>query len=112
MSLWKRKKTEEATEVTPAYMPKIMELLQSAKYDQAMELLGKAAQDYFMRVSKATETVHGHDAAIMIKLFRHMADELERADPQGAKIVAAMKKINLPPIEYRRTKQKGGHTNE
>ena len=99
-----KKKKDLPAEVTPAYMPKIMELLQGAKYDAAMEELGKAAQDYFRRVSKATETIHGHDAAIMIKLFRHMANELERADPQAAKIVAAMKKINLPPIEYRRTK--------
>jgi hypothetical protein len=99
-----KKKKDLPAEVTPAYMPKIMELLQGAKYDAAMEELSKAAQDYFQRVSKATETIHGHDAAIMIKLFRHMANELERADPQAAKIVAAMKKINLPPIEYRRTK--------
>lgn len=104
MIFGKKKKTELPTEVTPAYMPKIMEQLQGAKYDDAMETLGKAAQDYFTRVSKATETIHGQDAAIMIKLFRHMADELERADPQAKKIVAAMKKINLPPIEYRRAK--------
>ena len=64
----------------------------------------RRVEDRRAGVSKATETIHGHDAAIMIKLFRHMANELERADPQAAKIVAAMKKINLPPIEYRRTK--------
>lgn len=104
MIFGKKKKPQQPTEVTPAYMPQVMELLQGAKYDAAMELLGKAAHDYFARVSKATETIHGQDAAIVIKLFRHMANELERADPQAAKIVAAMKKINLPPIDYRRTK--------
>lgn len=104
MILGKKKKAQQAPEVTPAYMPKIMEQLQAAKYDDGMETLGQAAHDYFERVSKATENIPGQDAAIMIKLFRHMADELERADTQAARIVAAMKKINLPPIEYRRTK--------
>ncbi len=99
-----KKKDKEPKGVTPAYLPQIMDLLRENKPDDAMEILGKAAQDYFARVSAATETIHGHDAAIMIKLFRHMADELERADPQAAKIVAAMKKNKLPPIEYRRTK--------
>lgn len=104
MILWKKKKAGLPTEVTPAYMPKIMAKLQTKKYDAAMEILGDAARDYFARVSKATDTIHGQDAAIMIKLFRHMADELERADPQAAKIVKAMNTIQLPPIEYRRQK--------
>lgn len=104
MIFGKKKKQQQAEEATPAYMQKIMEQLQAAKYDDAMETMGKAAHDYFERVSKATESIPGQDIAIMIKLFRHMADELERADPQAARIVAAMKKINLPPIEYRRTK--------
>lgn len=90
--------------VTPAYMPKIMDDLAAKKYDAAMEILGNAARDYFARVSKATDDIPGADAAVMIKLFRHMANELERADPQAAKIVAAMEKITLPPIEYRRKK--------
>lgn len=99
-----KKRQEKAAKTTPAYLPKIMEQLQGAKYEAAMETLGAAARDYFARVSAATETIDGQDAAIMIKLFRHMANELERADPQAAKIVRAMKKIELPPIEYRRQK--------
>lgn len=99
-----KKKQGKDVKTTPAYMPKIMEQLQGAKYDAAMETLGDAARDYFARVSQATETIDGQDAAIVIKLFRHMANELERADPQAAKIVRAMKKIELPPIEYRRQK--------
>lgn len=99
-----KKKAQQGAKTTSAYMPKIMEQLQGAKYDAAMIILGNAARDYFARVSKATETISGEDAAILIKLFWHMADELERADPQSAKIVKAMEKIELPPIEYRRQK--------
>lgn len=99
-----KKKRVKNVEITPAYMPVIMGQLQGKKFDDAMEILGNAARDYFGRISEATETINGEDAAIVIKLFRHMADELERADPQAAKIVKAMEKIELPPIEYRRQK--------
>ena len=104
MNFWKHKPKQEPEKMTPAYMPKIMEQLRNEKLDAAMETLGEAARDYFARVSKATETVPGWDAAILIKLFRHMADELERADPQAKKIVDAMGLIKLPPIDYRRAK--------
>mgnify|MGYP002624426420 CR=1 FL=1 len=104
-----KKQNKAATPITHAamttpYFPRIVDLLQTRKYDNAMVILGDAARDYFARINKATETIPGQDAAILIKLFRHMADELERADPQAAKFVAAMKNINLPPIEYRRQK--------
>ncbi len=99
----KCKQTEQATLTVP-YFPRIAELLRAKKYNDAMVVLGDASRDYFVRMNKATDTIPGQDAAIMIKLFRHMASELERADPQAAKIATAMKNINLPPIDYRRTK--------
>lgn len=99
----KRKPTEQAALTVP-YFPRIAELLHAKKYDDAMVVLGDASRDYFARLDKATNTIPGQDAAILIKLLRHMANELERADPQAAKVVAAMKNINLPPIEYRRQK--------
>lgn len=99
----KHKPTEQATLTVP-YFPRIAELLRAKKYNDAMVVLGDASRDYFARMNKATDTIPGQDAAILIKLLRHMASELERADPHTAKIVAAMQKIKLPPIEYRRTK--------
>ena len=99
----KRKPTEPATLTVP-YFPRIADLLRAKKYDDAMVVLGDASRDYFARLDKGASTIPVQDAAILIKLLRHMACELERADQQAAKIAAAMKKINLPPIEYRRQK--------
>ena len=104
MRLGKKKGKQDPGKITPAYMPRIMVELQAEKYDPAMEILGDAARDYFARFNQAMDTINTQDAAIVIKLLRHMADELERADMQAARIVEAMQKIDLPPIEYRRQK--------
>lgn len=104
MNFSKKRKPAEQAAMTVPYFPRIADLLRAKKYDDAMVVLGDASRDYFSRLDKVTNTIPGQDAVILIKLLRHMASELERADPQAAKFVAAMKKINLPPIEYRRQK--------
>lgn len=104
MKLGKKKGKQQPSNITPAYMPRIIEELQAERYDPAMEILGKAALDYFGRFNQAMDTINGQDAAIVIKLLRHMADELEKTDELAARFVEAMKNITLPPITYRREK--------
>ena len=100
------KKDKQPKGITPAYMPKIMEAVADPKrVPEAIEITQQAAVDYFNRLTEAAATISGQDAAIMVKLYRHMADEIERADPQAAKIVKAMRKIPLPPIDFKISKK-------
>ena len=45
--------------------------------------------------------------ALVIKLHRHIANELERADPTAAAYAKALEPMTLPPIEYQTVKGGG-----
>lgn len=89
---------------TTPYMPGVRAAIDKKEFVKAIQILQNATVDYYGRISEVEGTIPADDVAIVIKLHRHIANELERADPIAAKYVKAMEKIELPPIEYRRTK--------
>ncbi len=95
------KKKPKAT--TP-YMPGVRAAIDKKEVVKAIQILQNAAVDYYGRISKAEGTIPAADVAIVIKLHRHIANELERADPIAAEYVKAMETIELPPIEYQKVK--------
>lgn len=100
MSVKKKAKMLVARMANPAFMPRVMERLQKKQYDEGMQIMGEAARYYFDRISKPMEGFNKVDAPIVAKLLRHMANEMERADPYIANTVKAMEKIEFPPIDY------------
>ena len=69
--------------VTP-YMPSIREAIDKKEINKAIQILQNAAIDYYGRIGEVEGTIPVADIAIVIKLHRHIANELERADPIAA----------------------------
>jgi hypothetical protein len=89
--------------LTKPYMSRVMTALNKNDLPGAYQLIQESAIDYFNRFSPVTDTIPTDDAAILICLYRHMADELERAvSPETKKVVKALEKIPLPAIEYQK----------
>ena len=100
MSMKKKAKAIIGQMKNPAFLPRVMERLQKKEYDEGMQIMGEAAKYYFDRISKPMEKFNEEDAPIVAKLLRHMANEMERADPYIANTVKAMEKIEFQPIDY------------
>jgi hypothetical protein len=84
-------------------MSKVMTALHKNDIPTAYQVIQESAIDYFNRFSPVTDTFPIEDAAIIICLYRHMANELERAvSPETKKVVKALGKIPLPAIEYQK----------
>jgi hypothetical protein len=97
------RKKQQKTEITKPYMSRVMTALNKNDIPAAYQLIQESAIDYFNRFSPATDTIPTDDAAILICLYRHMANELERAvSPETKKVVKALGKIPLPAIEYQK----------
>ena len=103
MKKWKKRDLTppRSAGLTVPYLPKMMAQVEANKPADAVKTLYDAAVDYFTRISRETETIPAADGAIMAKLLRHMADEIERADPQAKKINEALKDVPLPAIDYK-----------
>lgn len=92
---------------TPPYITAILEAVEKGNNVEAMQKLQDAAIDYYGRINAAQQTIPIRDAAIIIKLHRHIASELERNDPVAAALAKTLEPIDLPPINYtRRENQK------
>ena len=88
------------------YMPAVRAAIDAKDFVKAIDIIQTAAIDYYGRNAKAEANIPVNDIALVIKLHRHIANELERADPTAAAYAKAMEPIELPPIEYQATKKK------
>ena len=93
MSIFKRRPTKP-------YMPAILEAARNDDAGRATDLLRQATADYYGRISKIEGTIPVEDAAIIINLHHHIANELGRADPYAAQYAKALGPVTLPPIEF------------
>lgn len=89
------------------YMPAVRAAIDAKDFVKAVEIIQNAAIDYYNRIAKAEADIPVGDVALVIKLHRHIANELERADPVAAEYAKAMEPIELPPIEYQTVKGGG-----
>nr|WP_325297114.1 hypothetical protein [uncultured Dysosmobacter sp.] len=96
MSLFPKKPPK----ATPPYMPAILKEIDAKHIPAAMQKLQDAAIDYFTRINAANATIPTADGAILIKLYRHIADEMARHDPVAAELAKTLEPIKLPPINY------------
>ncbi len=92
---------------TTPYMPAVRAAIDAKDFVKAVDIIQTAAVDYYNRIAKAEANVPVADIALVIKLHRHIANELERADPTAAAYAKAMEPIELPPIEYQTVKEGG-----
>lgn len=95
MNPFKKKKKPN----TP-YMPAVRAAIDAKDFVEAVDIIQRAAIDYYGRIAEAEADIPVGDVALVIKLHRHIANELERADPVAAEYAKAMEPIELPPIEY------------
>lgn len=86
------------------YMPAVRAAIDAKDFVEAVEIIQRAAVDYYGRIAKVEAGIPVGDVALIVKLHRHIANELERADPIAAEYVKAMEPIELPPIEYQTKK--------
>lgn len=94
------KKKGKPIKPTAPYMPAVRAAIDAKDFVKAVDVIQTAAVDYYGRIAKAEANVPVADIALIIKLHRHIANELERADPTAAEYAKAMEPIGLPPIEY------------
>jgi len=87
---------------TTPYMPRVLEAIDKKDFTTAVRAIQDSAIDYFNRFQKAAETIPVADAPLLIHLYRHMANELARADPVAKELAKLLEPIELPPIEYNR----------
>lgn len=95
MKLPKRKPKTSAPRI-----PAIVAAVNRKDFAAAVDILQQAAVEYYGRIAEAEATIPAADAAIVAKLHRHIAAEIERASPAVAAQVKAMEPIELPPIHY------------
>lgn len=93
------KKRPEATE---PYLMRALEAIDAEKFTEAQQMIQDGAIDYFSRFQPVAATIPVKDAPLLIHLYRHMANELERADPVAAALAEKLKPIKLPPITFTR----------
>lgn len=86
------------------FLPMALDLMiQKQDYEGGYKLLVEGARAYFLRFQQALNPFPTDDTALLIHLYRHMADGLEQADPKAAAMAAELKKyLKLPPIEFDR----------
>lgn len=87
---------------TEPYLTRALEDIDAKKFTEAQQVIQDGAIDYFGRLQPAAATIPVRDAALLIHLYRHMANELERADPVAAALAEKLKPIKLPPITFTR----------
>lgn len=87
-------------QTTAPYLPRVLEAIDKKDFVTAQRGIQDGAIDYFNRFQKVTATMPVADAPLLICLYRHMANELERADPVAKKLAKALAPIELPPIDY------------
>lgn len=100
------KKKGKPIKPTAPYMPAVRVAIDEKDFVRALQIIQEAAVEYYGRIAKAEANIPVNDVALVIKLHRHIANELERADPTAAAYAKAMEPIELPPIEYQTTKKK------
>ena len=90
--------------VEKPFLPRALDLMiQKKDYEGGYKLLVEGARAYFLRFQQALNPFPTDDTALLIHLYRHMADGLEQNDPKAAAIAAELKKyLKLPPIEFDR----------
>ena len=86
------------------FIPRAFKLMiEKQDYEGGYKLLVEGARAYFLRFQRALNPFPTDDAALLIHLYRHMADGLEQNDPKAAAMAAELKKyLKLPPIEFDR----------
>lgn len=94
------KKKGKPIKPTVPYMPAVRVAIDEKDFVRALQIIQEAAVEYYGRIAKAEANIPVNDVALVIKLHRHIANELERADPVAAEYVKAMEPIELQPIEY------------
>lgn len=92
---------------TVPYLTRALEAIDAEKFPEAQQIIQDGAIDYFGRFQPVAATIPIRDAPLLIHLYRHMANELERNDPVAATLAEKLKPIKLPPIEYRAFKGGG-----
>lgn len=85
---------------TAPYLPKALKTIDKEDFVAANRAIQDGAIDYFNRFQKVTGTIPVADAPLLICLYRHMANELERADPIAKELAKTLALIELPPINY------------
>ena len=83
---------------TTPYLTRALEAIDAEKFPEAQQIIQDGAIDYFGRFQPVAATIPVKDAPLLIHLYRHMADELERA----AALAEKLKPIKLPPITFTR----------
>lgn len=86
------------------YLPKALKLIiDEKKYEEGYKALIDAARTYFNRFQQALNPFPTDDTALLICLYRHMADGLEKSDEKAAAIAKLLQEhVKLPPIEFDR----------
>ena len=86
------------------FLPRAFDLMiQNKDYENGYKLLVEGARTYFLRFQQALNPFPTDDTALLIHLYRHMADGLEKNDPKAAQMASELKKyLILPPIEIER----------
>lgn len=90
--------------VEAPFLPRALDLMvQTQDYENGYKLLVEGARTYFNRFQQALNPFPTDDTALLIHLYRHMADGMEQSDPKAAAMAAELKKyLTLPPIEFDR----------
>jgi len=92
---------------TTPYMPAVRAAIDAKDFVKAVDIIQTAAVAYYGRIAEVEATIPVQDIALAIKLHRHIANELERADPTAAAYAKALEPMTLPPIEYQTVKGGG-----
>jgi len=92
------KKKPKATE---PYLTRALEAIDAERFAEAQQTIQDGAIDYFGRFKPVVATIPVKDAPLLIHLYRHIANELERADPVAAALAKKLKPIKLPPITFK-----------
>ena len=92
---------------TTPYMPAVRAAIDAKDFVKAVDIIQTAAVAYYGRIAEVEATIPVQDIALVIKLHRHIANELERADPTAAAYAKALEQMTLPHIEYQTVKGGG-----
>ena len=87
------------------YLPRVKLLLDGNKHGEGYQLLMEGAQHYTDRLLASLPPTPVPDAALLIAVIKHVAAEMERADPEAVQLCRAIQEfIKLPTINLTKNK--------
>lgn len=87
--------------VKKPFLTEAMGLIDQKKYKEGQMKIYEGAQVYFGIIQQALNPFPTHDTALLIALYRHMANELGRNDPKAKEFAELLETtVPLQPIEF------------